>query len=106
MSDAHNQTHSKSAIEQIVKYLNERLAELRSEGFSEADLADIVGSIDQVKECMNEVAHGLKPFTPEQSEMIEFAHRLMARQGTRMPDFAQLYRKKAELDETMRRHES
>lgn len=83
--------------ELVVKYLNDRIVELRARGWSEAEIAKIEENLKRIEQGSME---SFGP-TPEQSEMIAFVYRMMTKQGTMMPDFAALYRKKAELDRKM-----
>ena len=80
-------------LESVSKYLNDRLDELRADGWTEAELAELETSLARAKQ-----SSGSFPPTPEQAELIELALRLMNRQGTIIPDFKALYKRKFELD--------
>ncbi len=56
-----------------------------------------------VEKTSNEI-HEIHPMTRART-VLAFMRRLKTRQGTIMPDFAALYRKKAELDRKMSGHD-
>ena len=77
------------------------LRDARAQGAPEHELADLkkcIESLCRLAEDSDKPTPAPVEPSREELEMMAFAERLAARQGTFMPDFDALYRRKAELD--------
>ncbi len=85
----------------IIRALREWCADLIERLRAEGQPPDLLARIEQMTEAWCEDPQTLATILDQRRspELGEFAFELAARQGTIMPDFDELYRRKAELDQ-------
>ncbi len=82
-----------------LKRVCEILDALKNPALTPEEIAYLESELDQFSHVRDPNATGeLLPGPPAAYELAAFAERLRNRQGTKMPDFADLYRRKADLD--------
>jgi hypothetical protein len=94
-------SETSDSIRENIRLYEEAIRDARAQGVPEHELAQDEKNVETLRRIAEE---GDKPppapveRTREELEMMAFAERLAARQGTFIPDFRALFEKKAELD--------
>lgn len=81
----------------FIQRAEEGIREARARGIPEDEIARAEQIIQRIRNEWDSIVKSLSP-SPEELELRAFAKRLAARQGTVMPDFDALYKKKVDLD--------
>lgn len=85
--------------ESRIKRISEIRDALKDQALTPEETAHLERELDQYAHVREPGAIGvLLPAPPAAYELIAFAERLRNRQGTKMPDFDALIRRKADLD--------
>ena len=101
MGETHHFREIVRLLEEVLELnrrLNQAAQDSAGEGFPAGLRAEFESKVELFSAAVAQACPEQHERTREELELVEFANRLAARQGTFMPDFEALYRRKAELD--------